>query len=162
MCAELAATSYNLLVVHGPNLNLLGTREPEIYGALTLAEIEGRLADIASAEGVMLRSFQSNGEGELVDAIQEAREWAHGIVINPGAYGHYSYALRDALSSVHLPAVEVHISNVHARDEFRRHSVLAPVCIGYICGLGWRSYLYGVLALLEYLRERDAGVLGAD
>ncbi len=145
---------FKILLLHGPNLNLLGAREPAIYGTLTLEEINARLQRVAEENGCELRVFQSNSEGALVDAIHEARNWADGIVINPGAYAHYSIALRDALAAVKLPTIEVHLSNVHAREEFRQRLVLTPVCVGMICGLGWRSYLYGLLALIEILKER--------
>jgi len=145
---------FKILLLHGPNLNLLGAREPAIYGILTLEEINARLQRVAEENGCELRVFQSNSEGVLVDAIHDARNWADGIVINPGAYSHYSIALRDALAAVKLPTIEVHLSNVHAREEFRQRLVLTPVCVGMICGLGWRSYLYGLLALIEILKER--------
>jgi len=145
---------FKILLLHGPNLNLLGAREPAIYGTLTLEGINARLQRVAEENGCELRVFQSNSEGALVDAIHDARNWADGIVINPGAYSHYSIALRDALAAVKLPTIEVHLSNVHAREEFRQRLVLTPVCVGMICGLGWRSYLYGLLALIEILKER--------
>jgi|SRR5579872_1629307 len=138
-----------ILVLHGPNLNLLGSREPEVYGSITLAQIDERLQAEAEKNGAELRSVQSNHEGALVDEIQSAKEWASGLIINPGAYGHTSYALRDAIVAVSLPAIEVHISNVHAREHFRRQLVLSPVCRGVITGLGWRGYLLALDALLR-------------
>ena len=142
-----------LAVVHGPNLNLLGRREPTIYGSLTLEAINSRLQ--AAFEDVSLRFFQSNHEGELVDHIHDAWNWADGIVINPGAYTHYSLALRDAVAAVDIPAVEVHLSNVHARESFRQRSVIAPVCLGQIAGFGWQSYLLGIQAILGHLEQSE-------
>jgi 3-dehydroquinate dehydratase-2 len=138
-----------ILVLHGPNLNLLGSREPDVYGRRTMADIN--LALEQEAADNQLRFVQSNHEGVLVDAIHEAIEWADGIVFNPGDFTHTSYALRDAIAAAGLPCVEVHLSNIHAREEFRRKSVLAPVCLGQINGFGWRSYALGLQALLDHL-----------
>jgi len=139
-------------VLHGPNLNLLGTRDPATYGSTTLAEIDAELAKRARARGAELRSAQSNLEGELVELIQRAKGWANAIVINPGGYTHTSVAIRDAIEAVQLPTVEVHLSNLHAREPFRRESITAAKCIGQICGFGAQSYYLGLdaaLALLE-------------
>ncbi len=136
-----------VLVLHGPNLNLLGTREPEVYGKTTLAEIDQRLVQVGKELGIEIRTIQSNHEGVLIDALQEARSWADGVVFNPGGYTHTSVALRDAISAISIPVVEVHLSNVYAREEFRHTSLLSSVCKGKIVGFGWRSYEMGLRAL---------------
>jgi 3-dehydroquinate dehydratase-2 len=143
-----------ILVLHGPNLNLLGQREPAVYGQVTLAEVDAALARHAAARGVRVECRQSNHEGVLVDAVQAAAgQGFAAIVLNAGALTHYSYALRDAVGGVALPVVEVHLSNVHAREPFRRHSVLAPVCRGQIAGFGLQSYLLGLDAALACLGD---------
>ena len=144
-----------ILVLHGPNLDLLGHREPEIYGRDTLADIDARLTEMAAQEGVEVTIQQSNHEGDLVDAIGRSREWAAGILINPAGYTHTSVAIRDALAAVGLPAVEVHLSNIFAREEFRSRSMIAPAVTGQICGFGAHSYLLGLRALLGEIEKRS-------
>jgi len=143
-----------ILVLHGPNLNLLGEREPEIYGGETLEVLNQRLKEAAEALGVRLRCEQSNHEGALIDALHAARGWAAGVLFNPGGYTHTSVALRDAVAAIGLPVVEVHLSNVHAREDFRRRSLIAPVCLGTVSGFGWRSYLLGLEGLAAHLRAQ--------
>lgn len=142
-----------ILLVNGPNLNTLGRREPEVYGHLTLADIEARVTDRAKALDVELLTFQSNHEGALVDFLQEEAEAAQGIIINPGALTHYGLSLRDALAGAETPAIEVHISNIHGREAFRRRSVTAAVCHGMIAGLGWYGYIAALEALVELAKQ---------
>jgi 3-dehydroquinate dehydratase-2 len=135
-----------VLVIHGPNLNLLGEREPQVYGSVTLEEINKSLEEQAKKSGVELKTYQSNHEGELVEAIQNARNWADVIIINPAAYTHTSVAIRDALSAVNVPAIEVHLSNIHARENFRQSSHVSPVSVGQVVGFGKNSYLLALQA----------------
>ena len=141
------------LLLNGPNLNQLVTRQPLIYGSDTLEDILGRVHERAAEHGVEILAFQSNHEGDLVDFIQQHQADAEGLIINPGALGHYGLSLRDAIAGSNLPAVEVHISNVHAREEFRHRLVLSAVCRGVITGLGWRGYLYALDSLVAALKE---------
>jgi 3-dehydroquinate dehydratase-2 len=144
--------SRKILVLHGPNLNLLGMREPDVYGKITLAEINQLISEKARGQNYQVQIEQSNHEGVLIDRIQDAKNWADGILINAGAYTHTSIAIRDAISGVQLPTVEVHLSNIHAREPFRHVSMIAPVCVGQICGFGFNSYLLGLQALMDYLK----------
>lgn len=145
--------AYEILVIHGPNLNLLGRREPGIYGTLTLDDINARLTAWGEQHDVAIRTFQSNHEGAIIDEIHQAADWAAGIVMNPGAYTHYSYAIRDAVAAIRRPVIEVHLSNVHAREPFRHTSVIAPVCVGQIAGFGDYGYILGLEALLNLLKK---------
>ncbi len=140
-----------ILVLHGPNLNMLGVREPEVYGSDTLEDVNRSLESAAADREVEIRIRQSNHEGVLVDEIQQALDWADGILINPGAYTHTSIALRDACVAVGLPVVEVHMSDIHAREKFRQHSYIAPVAVRQICGFGTKSYLLGLEALVDHI-----------
>ena len=142
-----------ILLINGPNLNTLGRREPQIYGHDTLADIVARVRALATDLGAEVEAFQSNHEGDIIDFIQANQDGADGLVINPGALGHSSIAIRDAIAASHLTTVEVHISNVHAREAFRRETVLTPVCKGMITGLGWRGYLFALTAVIEAAKE---------
>ena len=144
----------NVIVIHGPNLNLLGGRDPEIYGTLTLDEIDHALKEHGAVLGVKVDFVQSNHEGTLIDAIQNAAQKCDAILINPAALTHYSYALRDALTASNLPIVEVHLSNIFAREPFRNSSIISPIACGVICGLGLDSYLLGLEALVKILEKR--------
>lgn len=146
-----------IVVINGPNLNLLGTREPDVYGKVTLDAITKRLVVIADSLGCHLEFFQSNSEGALIDRIHEAMQGADGMIINPGAYTHYSIALRDAIKSVQLPTIEVHLSNIHAREAFRSISMIAPVCLGQISGVGAIGYELALQALMSHLSMPKEG-----
>ncbi len=145
-----------ILVLHGPNLNLLGEREPGLYGSLTLDEINRRLNEEAVRLHAAITTLQSNSEGAMIDALHEARSVQDGVLLNPAGYGHTSVALRDAITAIHIPVVEVHLSNIHARESFRHTSLTAGVCAGILCGFGWRSYLYGLQALISLLEDKKA------
>jgi len=153
--ARTSGRKWRVLVLHGPNLNMLGSRERELYGQITLEAIDLFLAGTASRYGAKVESKQSNHEGVLVDWVQQASGKYDGIVINPGGYGHTSVTLRDAIASVPLPTVEVHLTNIYAREEFRRTSMIAPECVGVIAGFGAHSYTLGFRALLDYLKSRQ-------
>jgi 3-dehydroquinate dehydratase-2 len=144
---------YKICVLHGPNINLLGIREPDVYGRDTFEDMNKKIKERARALDLEVRIFQFNREGEIIDAIHEALNWADAIVINPGAYTHYSYAIRDAIAAVRMPTIEVHLTNVHAREEWRRNSVISPVTTGQILGFGTSSYLLALHAVKTLLEE---------
>ncbi len=143
-----------LLIVNGPNLNLLGTREPNIYGKETLAQMNANLAKKAAALGLSVQFFQSNSEGAIIDFLHAEYKKVNGLIINAGAYTHYSYAIADAITATSLPAVEVHISNIYAREEFRHKSVLAPVCVGHLTGFGRHGYVMALEFFAQYFKNR--------
>jgi 3-dehydroquinate dehydratase-2 len=150
---------HNILILHGPNLNLLGEREPEIYGTKSLAALNDEIQEWAAGKSIHLKFFQSNCEGEILDFIHAHRKWANGMVINPAALTHYSIALRDAIQGCQIPTVEVHLSDIHKREEFRRRSVICDVCIAQVCGLGVHSYLKGLELLQEMAHSQAARLL---
>ena len=142
-----------IIVIHGPNLNLLGEREPGVYGNDSFDSINAEIAEKAQSKGFEIEIFQTNLEGGIIDMLHEARLTFDGVILNAGAYTHYSYAIRDAISAIKIPVVEVHLSNIHAREEFRHTSVIAPVCVGQIAGFGKNSYMLAVDALAEILKD---------
>ncbi len=154
MDIDLSIPKFRILILHGPNLNLLGLREPGIYGSSTLAEIDTQLVELGKTLHAEVNSFQSNHEGVLVDTIQASRDGYDGLVINAGAYTHTSVAIRDAISAVQIPTVEVHLSNIYKREEFRHHSYLADISVGQISGFGADSYYLGLQALISHLSRK--------
>lgn len=146
----------NVLILHGPNLNMLGMREPKIYGTKTLPEIDEAIKEEAKVLGLNVRIFQSNHEGELIQAVQESYDWAKAIIINPAGYTHTSVVLRDVIQAVRLPTVEVHLSNIAAREEFRHRSVTAPACVGQISGFHWMSYILALRAVKHLIEQRPS------
>jgi 3-dehydroquinate dehydratase II len=141
-----------ILILHGPNLNLLGTREPEVYGSMTLENINEKLIALGKELNAEIKCVQSNHEGALIDALHDARTWADGVVFNPGGYTHTSVALRDAISAIQIPVIEVHLSNVYVREEFRHHSFISAVCKGKVTGFGWLSYELGLQGLIDIIK----------
>jgi len=141
-----------ILLLHGPNLNLLGTREPEVYGSMTHDDINKKITELGKELGVEIKCAQSNHEGVLIDALQDARTWANCVVFNPGGYTHTSVALRDAISAIVIPVIEVHLSNVYAREEFRHTSLVSAVCKGKVSGFGWHSYELGLRGLIDIIK----------
>jgi len=143
-----------VLVIHGPNLNLLGLREPKVYGKITLDKINAELKSLGKKEGIIVDTVQTNIEGEIVSLIQNAKKGYKAILINPGGYTHYSVAIRDAIASVKIPTVEVHLTNIYAREEFRQKSVIAPIAVGQISGFGKNSYILGLKAAIEIIKSK--------
>ncbi len=144
-----------ILVLHGPNLNLVGKREPQFYGSMSLEEINRRLITEGEKLGLAVRCYQSNSEGVLIDALQAAQEWAAGVIFNPGGYTHTSVALRDTIAAIQIPVIEVHLSNVYAREEFRHRSLISAVCMGKIVGFGWKSYWVALNAFARHFQEQE-------